>query len=221
MLKKRAYKEGIIVCSLMLIIFFFNHDKIKKSELESRTLVLSCKPEFKITKTIKGTKYRYLELSFQELPHTFKIDHFDYKFLRINEFQENIKQGDTLKILYNSNKIYYFEKDNKGYMNFEKAQKYNNDNYNIVQSIFLTGLILCIIPLCFKKKPIVNFYNHRIELNFNIILIVGIIIVIGLLYIKIGFESFKNEEFIINKKLKTTAYNSTYPKGGHSSSHEY
>ena len=196
MWKKRGYKEGVIICSLMLIIFYFNHVMINKSELEVKSLVLSCNPEFKITKGSKGSRYRYLELRFIEQQSTFKIDGFNYNFLRINEFQENIKQGDTLKIFYNSNKIYYFEKNNIGYMNFEKAQKYERDNYIIIQSLFLTGIIFCLIPLCFKKKPIFNIFNHRLEFNFNLLLITAITIVIALLYFTVGFESLTSIESI-------------------------
>lgn len=191
--KKKAFRIGAFVFLFFVVFTFFQTPTYEKKDLTYRTIVLNENPKFKKNCAGKGGCSYWLELNAETTD--LKVFSIDYKYLKHQQFKRNIKIGDKLKIGMIDEIILTLNKDGKEYLQFEKAQFHKQLNRLFSRYLFITGLVLCIIPLLFNKRPKIKLDGFEIEVKFDRILVVGLVMCFLILIVTIGLNFISGKEF--------------------------
>lgn len=192
--KKKAFRVGTIIFLFFAIFTFFQTPEYNKKELNYKTIVLYENPLFK--KNCVGTVGCNYWLELNPKTGNYKVFGIDYKYLMYKEFKRNVGLGDTIKIGVIDKTVLTLEKNGFQYLRFESAQFHKKRNRLFSRYLFITGFFLCAIPLFFKKHPTIKWEeNVYYRIKFELILVLGLLIVFLILASQIGINFILGDEF--------------------------
>ena len=95
--KKKEYKGTAILITVLLVIALL----VSKNNLnlETKTFVLSEKPKFKESKTVKTANY-WIELNFTNSEKVYRISDIEYKYIDKEKFISEVNENDTVQIAF-------------------------------------------------------------------------------------------------------------------------
>lgn len=190
---KKDYWTGTFVFTFLFVFSYFTAPSYSLSDLTKKTVKLSSDPVWKEIH-YKGSRY-WVDLHFSGDSKEYEIGGIDYKYLKYPAFKDSIKDGDLVKIGVSEDKILTLEKGGIQYLNFDKAQFHKGQNRIWSRSLFMTGLICCIIPLFFRTYPTLKVGGQEMRIRFGLILLVSLTITFFILYNTIGFEFVSSGRF--------------------------
>ncbi|MWB93951.1 hypothetical protein GON26_06225 [Flavobacterium sp. GA093] len=188
--KKKEYIHYTIIATFIGIACIFLQDNIDVKKFNVSTKILAKEPFFTKSGGPKNKKY-WVELSFKNVDTTFKINESDYKYLSIEDFKVEVKTNDTLTISSINNVIYHLRKNDKDYLNFKRARKYENGKASLVAYMYAILVLFTLSIFLLNKKPRIRVFDkiYSINIDFLFLSIIFInIILIGALF---GDEYFK------------------------------
>jgi len=151
---KKEFKLGSIIFFGLLVVTFFMTPEFSKNSMSTKDVVLLSTPKFKkahIGSGVSGGWRYWVDLDTRDGEHI--IDGIDYKYLKHGRFKRNINAKDTVTIDYKGENVYNLYKNGVSYMQFESAQFHKSRNRRFARVLFVTGLVICVIPLFFKESP--------------------------------------------------------------------
>jgi len=191
--KKKTFKIGTFVFLFFMVFTVIQTPEYEKKNLTYKTIELNEKPKFRKNCNGKGSCSYSLELN----PKTtnFNISAIDYKYLKHRQFKRNIKIGDKLKIGVIDEIVLTLSKNGTEYLQFDKAQFHKQRNRLFSRYLFSTGFILCLIPLLFNKQPKIKSDGVETEINFGLIIGIGLVLCVLILISTIGLNFISGGEF--------------------------
>ena len=138
-----------------------------RDELKRHELVLTEKPVF--NKRFGKHRRNWVDLHFAGQKETYKISSVDYECLDYKKFMDNIDQGDKVTVLTRDMEVLAFSKNGVEYMDFEKAQLLKQKRKKSAYIFFWIAFIGFIIPVFFKKQPVLKISGYTISVSFILI----------------------------------------------------
>ncbi|MEC4003139.1 hypothetical protein OX283_000590 [Flavobacterium sp. SUN052] len=190
-------RKKFLLFALIFLLFYilvFSAREPKPKELKTFDITLNKEPEFKISKG-KNSRY-WLEIYCNN--EIYELNGIDYKYLNDKFFKKIIHKDSAISISVFNNKIYKMKYKNHNLLNYDLAEIHKTKNLVFFQIIILSGFLLNVFPLFFRKAPTyTNYYSEIVEFDFIKFFAIFWIISIIVAVIYLGdFKYISSAEFI-------------------------
>ncbi len=188
---REKYLIGVF-CFIALAIFgYFATTRHESKEIIYEDLLLKEDPVFQ-----REWSSYWVDLTF-EGKKEFRIEGIDYKYLKEKAFKISVVKGNTFTVGRIDKAIVSLQYGAYEYLQFERAQIHKQKNSEFVLKLLLTGAFFCLIPLFFRKRPVVHLKGGKsFTIPFALILILALAVALIYLSHTIGFKYASSDEFI-------------------------